>query len=174
MKFRSDADFKRTLDIMKDLGLHITYSGTSGPALAPSRPDGPSRPSSAALPGEASHVSPEAMRRPASSFTISSSILRGSPAMRPEIASSPAKPGFKVPLRPDTAFSDQEPASRTPFSTRHMTNPFSSSPVSIQYLPYSPRSIAESFNHGLPRNHSLYVSQMEREVGAQISLNPIS
>ncbi len=141
---------------MKDLGLRITYRDGSAPAVTHSTSAAPSLPSPAAVPGGTSHVLSDPLLRPASSFSMSSSTLRGN---------SPIKPDLKVPLRPDTAFFDQGHNIRMPYSNPHITNPLSSPPAVSKDVPFSPRSRVESFNE--PTSQSLYVSQIEREVCAQ-------
>jgi hypothetical protein len=150
--------------VMNDLGLHITYKDGSAPAAAPSVSPAPSLASSASALGGNTHVFAGSLRRPASSFSMSSSTMRGSSPMKPEVASSPVKPDFKIPLRPDTAFSDQGQGNRIPFTTPHLTNPFSTSPADSTFVPSSTRSRIESFHQFPIQNHSLYISQMEREV----------
>jgi len=162
VKFRADTDLKRILNVMSGLGLNITYKHGSIPATAPNISPAPSLTSLVTPVGGTAHADP--LRRPASD--MSSSTMRGSSPMKPEVSSSPIKPDFKIPLRPDTAFSDQGQANRVPFSTPHMTTPFSTSLVGSMFVPPSPRARVESFHQFLPQNQSLYVSQMEREVSS--------
>jgi hypothetical protein len=103
---------------------------------------------------------------------MSSSTLRSSSPMKPELASSPVKSDFKIPLRSDTAFSDQGQANRIPYSTPHTTNTSSTSSVGSKVPPFLPQPRIESSNQ-LPAHetHSLFVSQIEREVSAQFTPN---
>lgn len=150
------------MTFMEDLGLRITYKDNTVPAIAPSISPAPSLASSATATSGTSHTLADPLRRPASSFTMSTSSVSGNSRL---VASSPMKPEFKVPLRPNSAFSDDlGPAGRIPYSTPHITIPFSTTPSTSTLVPFSPRSRIESF-HQLPaQNNSLYVSQMEREV----------
>lgn len=161
VKFRTDLDFKRTLDTMKDLGLPITYRDGSAPAAAPSTSTVQSLPSLAAVLSGASQVLSDTLRRPVSSTSMSSSTLRGSSPLKQELASSPIKSDFKVPSRSDTAFSDQGPDTRIPYSNSYIPKPFSNSPLGPNAMPFSPRSRVESSNP--PPSQSFYVSQIERE-----------
>jgi hypothetical protein len=150
---------------MKDLGLPITYRDGSAPAVAPSTSSVQSLPSPAAVPSGTSHVLADSLRRPVSSISMSSSTLRGSSPLKQELASSPIKSDFKVPSRPDTAFSDQGPDTRIPYSNSYIPRPFSNSPLGLNAMHFEPRSRVESSNP-LP-SQSFYVSQIEREVCAE-------
>lgn len=150
---------------MKDLGLPITYRDGSAPAAAPSTSSVQSLPSLAAVLSGTSHVLSDSLRRPVSSISMSSSTLRGSSPLKQELASSPTKSDFKLPSRPDTAFSDQGPDTRIPYSNPYIPKPFSNSPLGSNAMPFSPRSRVESSN--TPPSQSFYVSQIEREVCAE-------
>jgi hypothetical protein len=152
---------------MKDLGLPITYRDGSAPAAAPSTSTVQSLPSLAAVLSGASQVLSDTLRRPVSSTSMSSSTLRGSSPLKQELASSPIKSDFKVPSRSDTAFSDQGPDARIPYSNSYIPKPFSNSPLGPNAMPFSPRSRVESSNP--PPSQSFYVSQIEREVCAQFT-----
>jgi hypothetical protein len=145
---------------LEDLGLRITYKDNPIPAVALSISPTPSLASSATAVSGMSHTFADPLRRPAPSFTMSNSSFNGSSRL---VASSPIRPEFKVPLRPDSTFSnDHGQASRVPFSTPHITMPFSTSPAASAFVPYSPRPRTESSH----QSHSLYLSQMESEVSA--------
>lgn len=150
---------------MKDLGLPITYRDGSAPAAAPNTSTVQSLPSLAAVLSGASQVLSDTLRRPVPSISMPSSTLRGSSPLKQELASSPIKSDFKVLSRPDTAFSDQGPDTRVPYSNPYIPKPFSNSPVGSNATPFSPRLRAESTNPS--PSQSFYVSQIEREVRAQ-------
>ncbi len=149
---------------MKDLGLPITYRDGSTPATAPSTSSVQSLSSLAAVLSGTSHVLSDSLRRPISSISMSSSTLRGSSPLKQELAGSLSKSDFRVPSRPDTAFSDQGPDTRIPYSNPHIPKPFSNSPPGSNAMSFSPRSRVEPSNP--PPSQSFYVSQIEREVCA--------
>jgi len=152
------------MTIMEDLGLSITCKDSAVPAVAPSISPAPSLASSATATSGTSHTLADPWRRPASSLTMSTSSVSGGSRL---MTSSPMKPEFKVPLQPNSAFSDDlVPAGRIPYPTPHITIPFSTTPSTSRLVPFSPRSRIESL-HQLPaQNNSLCVSQMEKEVSA--------
>ncbi|KAE9380722.1 hypothetical protein N431DRAFT_395907 [Stipitochalara longipes BDJ] len=171
VKFHNDIDLKRTLKAMTDLGLRITYKDGSSPAVPPSIYPVASLASSSTVLG--GNVFADSLHRPSSAFTVSSVTMGGDTPMKPEFSSSQVKSDFKVPLRPDTAFSDHGQANHIPYSTPFVINP-SSSTVASNTAPCQPWSKIDSFSPILSHQHgSLYVSQIEKESQNQRISQPI-
>ena len=150
---------------MSDLGLCITHKDGSSASLPSSKYPAAS-PASSSTP-QGGSVFEDSLRRPASALAMSSSIMSGDSLMKLGLSSSPVKSDFKIPSRPDTAFSDQGLANVVPYSTPFVIKPSSSS-LAFNSTSFSPRARIESRNP-LPSyaNVSLYISQMEREVSAR-------
>ncbi|KAF4637206.1 hypothetical protein G7Y89_g877 [Cudoniella acicularis] len=176
LKFRSELDFNRALEILKDLGLPISDSlpGTqSKPRPTPS--PAPSVASTSTLSTSTLPLLP----RPASTtqlFTPSFSRSLDTPSY------SPPESEFKVPPRPENSNMEvQRPFSSLPFQTSSVTPPLSASSTAVAGNPSLFLSLIEketqrlshpilhSSNLDDPNSHLKYSSILDSNMKSQLA-----
>jgi hypothetical protein len=151
---------------MTNLGLPITDRGGSAPVVANT--------STAILPSISPAPSLISSASSTSASTLSATFPRPSSATHSPFnrfgdmpylsTSSPIKPGFTIPARPDSALSDgYKPVSDLPYSTPHISRPYSTASAPSMQVS-TPLMKFASFDHTVMPQAPLYLSQIEREV----------